>query len=151
MLNGVKIKKIIRYHDDRGFFSEIIKFEEETFCNVKQTSYTETYPNVIKAFHYHKKQFDVWFAVKGEMRIVLYDLRRNSPSYKQTQEICAGETNPVLVLIPPGVAHGYQVLGNQKACLFYHTSEKYNPNQPDEYRLAFDDKRIGFDWEVKNR
>ena len=136
MLNGVKIKKIIRYHDDRGFFSEIIKFEEETFCNVKQTSYTETYPNVIKASLYHKKQFD---------------LRRNSPSYKQTQEICAGETNPVLVLIPPGVAHGYQVLGNQKACLFYHTSEKYNPNQPDEYRLAFDDKRIGFDWEVKNR
>ena len=53
MLNGVKIKKIIRYHDDRGFFSEIIKFEEETFCNVKQTSYTETYPNVIKAFHNH--------------------------------------------------------------------------------------------------
>ncbi len=46
-LQGVKIKKIARFFDDRGFFSEVIKDGEETFREVKQTSYTETYPELL--------------------------------------------------------------------------------------------------------
>ena len=151
MIYGVKIKNIKRYHDDRGFFSEIIKFGEETFKQIKQTSYTETYPGVIKAFHWHKKQYDVWFPVKGQIRIALYDLRQGSPTQGEKQEIFAGQTNPVLVLIPPGVAHGYQVLGQQTAGMFYHTTEAYDPANPDEQRISFDDPRVNFDWQIKNR
>ena len=54
MIDGVKIKQLKLFHDDRGFFSEVIKFGEESFFEVKQTSYTETFPGVIKAFHWHK-------------------------------------------------------------------------------------------------
>ena len=151
MIDGVKIKEIKKHFDDRGFFAEIIKFGEDTFKEIKQTSYTETYPGVIKAFHWHKQQFDIWFPVKGSIRIVLYDLREDSPTYKETQVIYAGEDNPLVVLIPPGVAHGYQVLGSEKAGLFYHTSDAYNPNEPDEFRIPFDDKKINFDWQIKNR
>lgn len=149
MIDGVKIKPIKRFSDDRGFFSEIIKFGEETFCEVKQTSYTETYSGVIKAFHWHKKQYDVWFPVKGNMQIVLHDLRWDSPTYKETQVIYAGENNPTLILIPPGVAHGYRVLGSKLASLFYHTSEAYDPANPDEERIAWNDPQIGFDWTTK--
>ena len=78
MIQGVAIKKIITHHDDRGFFAEIVKFGEETFHEIKQTSYTETYPGVIKAFHWHKKQWDIWFVAKGMAQVVLYDLRENS-------------------------------------------------------------------------
>ena len=151
MIEGLKIKHIKRNFDDRGFFSEIIKFGEETFKEIKQTSYTETYPGVIKAFHYHKKQFDIWFPVRGNMQIVLYDLREDSPTKGETQVIYGGEDNSVVVLIPPKVAHGYRVLGNKKASLFYHTSEAYDPESPDEERIAFDDPMIGFDWKTKNR
>lgn len=149
MLEGVKIKLIKRISDDRGFFSEIIKFGEDTFCEVKQTSYTETYPGVIKAFHWHKKQYDVWFPVKGNMQIVLYDLRKKSSTYQKTQVIYAGENNPVLILIPPGVAHGYRVLGNVPASLFYHTSEPYNPKNPDEERISWNDLKINFKWDTQ--
>jgi len=151
MIDGVKIKEIKKHFDDRGFFAEIIKFGEDTFKEIKQTSYTETYPAVIKAFHWHKQQFDIWFPVKGSIRIVLYDLREDSPTYKETQVIYAGEDNPLVVLLPPGVAHGYQILGSEKAGLFYHTSDAYNPNEPDEFRIPFDDKKINFDWQIKNR
>jgi len=149
MIDGVKIKLIKRFSDDRGFFSEIIKFGEETFCEIKQTSYTETYPNVIKAFHWHKKQYDIWFPVKGNMQVVLYDMRENSQTKEETQVIYAGEKNPTLILIPPYVAHGYRVLGNEIASLFYHTSETYDPKNLDEERIPWNNPTIGFNWETK--
>jgi dTDP-4-dehydrorhamnose 3,5-epimerase len=78
-------------------------------------------------------------------------MRKNSKTYKETQVIYAGEDNPVLVVIPKGVAHGYRVLGVTPVTLFYHTTESYDPKNPDEERIDFDDKWIGFDWKTKNR
>lgn len=151
MINGVKIKKLVKHCDERGFFAEIMKAGEETFHEIRQTSYTETYPGVIKAFHWHKRQWDVWFVNKGMAQVVLYDLRADSPTKGETQVICAGEDNLCLIVIPPEVAHGYRVLGAEKVGLFYHTSEIYDSNNPDEERLSFDDPKIGFDWTTKNR
>ena len=145
MINDVSVKQLKKYCDDRGFFAEIIKDGEDTFHEVKQTSYTETQPGVIKAFHWHKKQWDVWFVVRGMAQVVLHDLRDDSSTKGETQVIFAGADNPVLISIPPGVAHGYRVIGNEKVALFYHTSEAYNPEGPDEERIDFDDPSIGFD------
>jgi dTDP-4-dehydrorhamnose 3,5-epimerase len=151
MIHTVQLKKLIKHSDDRGFFLEVLKSDDSFFKNVKQTSYTETYPGVIKAFHYHKKQDDIWFVAKGMAQVVLYDMRKDSPTYKETQVIYAGEDNLVLIYIPIWVAHGYKVLGNKKVCLFYHTTEAYDTKNPDEYRIPFDSKEIGFDWETKNK
>lgn len=151
MIKDVAVKQMKRWCDDRGFFSEVIKYGEETFHEVKQTSYTETFPGVIKAFHWHKKQWDVWFVIKGSAQVVLYDLREDSETKGETQVLVCGEDNPLLISIPPGVAHGYRVLGNERVGLLYHTSEAYDPKDPDEERISFDDPQIGFDWETKNR
>jgi dTDP-4-dehydrorhamnose 3,5-epimerase len=151
MISDVKIKQIKKFADDRGFFAEILKFGEEIFHDVKQTSYTETFPGVIKAFHWHKKQWDVWFVVRGNAQVVLHDLREDSSTKKETQVIFAGENNLVVIAIPPGVAHGYRVLGNENVGLFYHTSEAYDPQNPDEERVAWNDAKIGFDWITKNK
>jgi len=151
MIKDVSIKPLKRFSDDRGFFSEVLKFGEETFHEVKQTSYTETFPGVIKAFHWHKIQWDMWFVIKGSAQIVLHDLRADSPTKGETQAIYAGADNPLLVSIPPGVAHGYRVLGNERVGLFYHTSEAYDPKNPDEERIAFDDPAINFNWKTVNK
>ena len=91
MIKDVKVKKLVSNHDDRGFFAEVVKFGEETFHEIKQTSYAETYPGVIKAFHWHKRQWDIWFVVKGMAQVVLYDLREKSPTKGQTDVLCVGE------------------------------------------------------------
>ena len=101
---------------------------------------------MIKAFHWHEKQYDLWFFCSGEARVVLYDLRPESPTYQRLQVIFAGELEPMLIVIPPLVAHGYQVLGNKSACLFYHTTKSYNSDDPDEGRIPFDDPEISFPW-----
>jgi dTDP-4-dehydrorhamnose 3,5-epimerase len=78
MIDGVFVKKVIQHHDDRGFFAEVAKEGEDTYKPVKQTSYSETYPGVIKAFHWHKRQWDIWCVVKGMAQVALYDLRKES-------------------------------------------------------------------------
>jgi dTDP-4-dehydrorhamnose 3,5-epimerase len=151
MIEGVKMKQLKILPDDRGFITEIIKGGEETFAEIKQTTYSETYPGAIKAFHWHKKQTDIWFVASGMAQVVLYDLREDSPTHGQTDIFYLGEQNRAALLIPPGVAHGYRVLGIKPVKLFYHTDQTYDPQNPDEERIAFDDPTIGFDWNTRNR
>ena len=151
MIKGVQVKKLVKYNDDRGFFMEVLRNDDKLMKKFGQTSFTLTYSGVIKAFHYHKKQDDLWFVAGGMAQVVLYDMRKDSKTYKETQVIFAGEDNPVLILIPIGVAHGYKVLGEKPVTLFYHTTESYNAKKPDEHRIDFDDKKIGFDWTTKYR
>jgi len=150
-IHDVVIKKLVTHPDDRGYFREVLRDDDNLLRRFGQTSVTKTYPGVIKAFHWHKRQDDLWYVVDGMARVVLYDRRPDSPTFGETQVIYAGEDNPVLILIPAGVAHGYQVLGVKPVILFYQTTESYNPQDPDEERIPFDDPSIGFDWSIKNR
>lgn len=57
-----------------------------------------------------------------------------------------GEENPYLLFIPWGVAHGYRVLENTAAYIVYFTNTAYDPRNPDEYHITYDDPKIGFGW-----
>lgn len=151
MIDGVKVKQLKINADDRGFLMELLKEGEGVFKDIKQSNYTETYPGVIKAFHWHKKQWDIWFVISGMAQVVLHDLREDSSTYRETNVFYAGEKNYQVIAIPPGVAHGYRVLGSKPVGLVYFVTEAYDPKNPDEQRIEFDDPGIGFDWIIKNR
>jgi dTDP-4-dehydrorhamnose 3,5-epimerase len=151
MIKDVQVKKLVKHADDRGFFMEILRDDDNLLRKFGQSSMSLTYPGVIKAFHYHKKQDDLWFFPLGNAQVVLHDMREDSPTKGETNVFYMGENNPMLLYIPIGVAHGYRVLGNQPAAIVYFTTESYDPKDPDEYRLEFDDAAIGFDWDTKNR
>jgi dTDP-4-dehydrorhamnose 3,5-epimerase len=106
---------------------------------------------VIKAFHYHENQDDIWFFPVGNVEVVLYDRREGSMTKGETNIFYLGEDNPEIVLIPAGVAHGYRVLGNKPAYIVYFTTNSYNPEEPDEKRIPWNDSVIGFDWNTKHR
>lgn len=150
-IHDVIVKKLVTHSDDRGYFREIVREDDGLLRRFGQTAITKSYPDVIKAFHWHKDQDDVWYVASGMARIVLYDRRPDSPTFGATQVVYAGDDNPVAVLIPSGIAHGYQVLGRQPVLLFYHVTQAYDPKDPDEERIPFDDPAIGFDWSIKNR
>jgi dTDP-4-dehydrorhamnose 3,5-epimerase len=79
--------------------------------------------------------------------VALADLRRGSPTFGLRNTIYIGEKRPWQVLIPPGVAHGYKVIGDETAVLVYVTSAFYDPS--DECRIPFDDRRLAYDWETQ--
>jgi dTDP-4-dehydrorhamnose 3,5-epimerase len=150
-IEGVVVKEPTVHADDRGLLMEVVRDDEPVFREVKQTTFTVSYPGVIKAFHWHRRQWDVWFFSAGMAQVVLYDLRRDSSSYGRTEVFFMGDRRPAVIAIPPGVAHGYRVLGSEPVGLFYHTTERYEPSAPDEERISFDDPRIGFDWQTRHR
>ena len=155
MIEGVKVK-ILKVHRDEtdveqadvkpGFLMEVLRDDDELFTKFGQSTFTITYPGTIKAFHYHKKQDDLWFVAAGRALVVLHDLRKDSPSWRETQTFECGAGDYKLILIPAGVAHGYKVISAEPVLMFYHTTESYDPQNPDEERLAYDDPAIGFDW-----
>jgi dTDP-4-dehydrorhamnose 3,5-epimerase len=148
-IDGVKIKPLKTYLTEDGYFRELVRDEDNFLESFGQSSISLAHPGFIKAFHYHKKQDDVWYIVSGQIRAVLYDQRPESSTYKQTQVIILGKEDPKVLFIPRGVAHGYQVLGKEDAVLLYHTNHHYDPS--DELRIAFDNKEIGFDWSIHNQ
>lgn len=151
MIEGVTVKKIVKHCDDRGFFAELVRDDDKLLERFGQASWSTSYPGVVKAFHYHEHQDDLWFFPSGNAQVVLHDLREESPTKRMTDVYYMGVENPILLLIPKGVAHGYRVLGNEPATVIYFTTQSYNPENPDEKRIPWDDKTIGFDWQTKNR
>jgi dTDP-4-dehydrorhamnose 3,5-epimerase len=149
MIQGVACKPLTALSDDRGSFMEVVREDDPFFTRFGQSNFSITYPGVVKAWHWHRRQDDLWFVVSGMAQVGLHDLRDDSPSRGQTQVLYLGDFNRTLLYIPHGVAHGYRVLGPQPMGLIYYTTHTYDPE--DELRLAWDDPSIGFDWTTKNR
>ena len=151
MIAGVEIKPLVRHADDRGYLAELLRADEPIYSGFGQANVTLTYPGVVKAWHYHKEQDDLWVCVKGMIRAAMYDMREGSATFGQVQELYLGDHNPLLVKIPIDVAHGYKVVGHESAILIYFVTAPYDRAHPDEYRIPWDSPDIPFDWSLRNR
>jgi dTDP-4-dehydrorhamnose 3,5-epimerase len=149
---GLEIKQLRSHGDGRGFFREIVRFNDPIFEGGRfaQWSHSRMQKNVVKAWHYHHVQYDWWYVALGQIETVLYDNRPESKSYKTKLVLKMGdsekfgpETHEVLVKIPPGVLHGLKVLSDE-AHLFYITSETYNPQE--EGRIRYDSPLVPHAW-----
>ncbi|MEK7290545.1 MAG: dTDP-4-dehydrorhamnose 3,5-epimerase family protein, partial [Planctomycetota bacterium] len=90
MIDGVKIKKLKVIPDERGRLMEILRNDDAIFLKFGQVYITTAYPGVVKAWHYHKIQTDHFAVVLGMMKVVLYDGRKDSPTFGQVNEFIAG-------------------------------------------------------------
>ena len=153
LITGVQISPISIYPDDRGYFLEIHRLGKGLAAHfppqTSQISAALSYPGTIKAFHYHLHQTDCWTPVKGLLQVVLADLRANSPSFGLRNTMYVGSLRPWQVLIPPGIAHGYKVIGRDEALLVYMTDKFYNP--ADEGRIPYNDGSLNYDWETQHK
>lgn len=153
LIDGVKVSAFPIWPDDRGYFLEIMRvgnglpaaFNTAT----TQVSAALSYPGTIKAFHYHLEQTDFWVAAAGMFQVVLVDLRKGSPSFGRKNTLYVGNLRPWHILIPPGVGHGYKVIGRDPAMLVYVTNQFYNPK--DEGRIAYNQEDIAYDWELQHK
>jgi len=150
MIYGVIVKKLKVIADERGRLMEILRSDDNFFEKFGQVYMTTAYPGVVKGWHYHKKQYDNMAVVKGMMKIVLYDSRKESVSFGEINEIIAGIHNPVLVHIPPFVYHGFKCISEDEAIAVNTPTEEYNYQEPDEFRLPAHDNYIPYKWERKD-
>ena len=99
---------------------------------------------MIRALHYHERgQDDLFACVQGMVRVVVLD-RETGETF--TEDI--GEQNPIAIYIPGTNAHGYEALTD---CLFlYHVTEEYDPDDPDEHGIPWDDPRVVDLWSTRS-
>lgn len=107
-----------------------------------QINVSYSYPGTIRAFHRHKKQYDNWFVVKGNMEVAIYNEELGDLGV-----FSLGEGDPVLS-IAPGLWHGFKTLGNEEVILLYYVTNKYDPNNPDEERAEWN---AFYNWETPKK
>ena len=150
MIDGVKIKKLKVIPDERGQLMEMLRADDEIFIRFGQVYMTTAYPGVVKAWHYHKKQVYNCVVVKGMMKVVLYDSRGDSPTFREINEFFMGEHNPILLQIPAYVYHGFKAISESEAIVVNCPTEVYSYQDPDEYRISPHGGEIPYDWARKD-
>jgi dTDP-4-dehydrorhamnose 3,5-epimerase len=129
-LNNIKVKKLVTYSDDRGYLFEVLRCDDDQFAKFGQAYVNYTEPGVIKGFHSHAKNEDNFVCLSGRIRLVLLDDLTN-----EAREFYLGPENLMLVNIPTGLMHGWQALGNERACVLNVSTEAFNRENPDEVRV----------------
>jgi dTDP-4-dehydrorhamnose 3,5-epimerase len=153
LIEGVRIQPYDIWPDDRGYFLEVIRMNQGLAADFDpaqtQVSAALSYAGTIKAFHYHQHQTDLWVPAQGMFQIALVDMRAGSPTFGAKNTMYVGSLKPWQILVPPGVGHGYKVIGDRAGMLVYVTNRLYNPK--DEGRIAYNDPSIAYDWELQHK
>jgi dTDP-4-dehydrorhamnose 3,5-epimerase len=150
MIKDVVVKQLKFIPDERGRLMEILRCNEDVFTKFGQVYLTTTYPGVVKAWHFHKKQDDFIVCVKGVLKLVLYDAREDSPTKGEVNQFFIGDYNPALVKVPKMIYHGWKCVSTEEALVINVPTEPYNPEEPDEYRTDPHNNDIPYDWERKD-
>ena len=134
---------LARHEDDRGWFTELARASAlpKPF---KQANLSRSRQGVIRGLHYHERgQDDLFVCLAGMVRVVVLD-RETDQTF--TEDI--GDDNPVALYVPGTKAHGYEALTD---CLFaYLVTEEYDPNDPDEHGVPWDDERVRHLWSTSS-
>jgi len=145
-IDGVEIVELKRFSDDGGSMTELARLTDGhpqavAGFTLRQVNYSEVEPGVIKAFHLHQRQTDVWYVPPTDrMLLVLLDVRQGSKSEGARMRLPLGAGASRLVRIPPGVAHGVRNLAAMAGRIIYFTDIHFSPEPSmcDEGRLPWD-------------
>jgi dTDP-4-dehydrorhamnose 3,5-epimerase len=150
LIAGVKTKPLRVVPDERGWLMEILRADDEAmFSKFGQVYVSATYPGVVKAWHYHKIQIDAFACVAGMIKLVMVDTRPGSSTQGAVNEFFVGDRNPLLVLVPNLVYHGWKCISTQVALVINVTTEPYRHDDPDEFRIE-PHGTLPYDWSRKD-
>ena len=148
-INGLVIIKTKNFHDERGFFTEILKeslYIKELNVKFKQVNLSVSKKNVLRGLHFQtgeKAQGKLIKVIKGEVFDVVVDIRKESPTYKQWLSFDLSENDEKMVYVPAGCAHGF-LSKKDGTCFLYACTEEYSPGN--EFGIRYDDPGLAITW-----
>jgi dTDP-4-dehydrorhamnose 3,5-epimerase len=138
VIDGVRTIPLTRHEDERGWFAEIWRASGLP-KPTRQVNLSRSRKGVIRGLHFHERQDDVFVCLEGMVRVVILD-RTTGETF--TEDI--GDDNFVAVYVPGRYAHGYEALTD--SLFMYLVTEEYDPSNPDEDGLPWDDERVRHLW-----
>lgn len=148
LIEGVELQQLKKNCDERGFLMEILREDFPIFKKFAMAYVSLNYPGVIRAWHYHKLQDDLFVCINGMIKVALYDPREGSSTKGEVNEFFIGEDNPLIIKIPALVYHGYKTIGTKPSLLINFPTKLYDYKNPDEYRIPYNDPSIPYNWDI---
>ena len=147
LIEGVRIRSATTLPDERGTVCEMFScawdFDDAPLVYVYQITIR---PQKIKGWVVHREQVDRLFVSQGTLKIVLYDDRADSPTYRMLNEIYLSEHNRGLIRIPQGVYHAVQNVELTDALFVNFPTRPYQHANPDKYRLPLNNSLIPYNF-----
>ncbi len=153
-ISGVQLIDFSLYTDDGGDFHEIARLtsgvvERIPGFELQQINRSRFNPGLVKAFHLHLNQDEVWVVHPLDRLLVgLLDVRKESETEDASMRFVLGGGKSKLLYIPRGVAHGGTVLGHQAVDVVYLVNRQFSEQNPDEWRLPWNILGEDF-WQIK--
>ncbi|MFN2467330.1 MAG: dTDP-4-dehydrorhamnose 3,5-epimerase family protein [Gaiellaceae bacterium] len=143
MIDGVTRMPLRLFEDERGWFTELYRASRLPKPAL-QTNLSFSRRGVIRGLHYHDRgQDDLFACLRGMARVVVLD-----PASGETFTEDIGEENPVALYIRGTLAHGFEALTD--LLFLYHVTEEYDPSDPDEHGVPWDDPRVRHLWSTRS-
>jgi dTDP-4-dehydrorhamnose 3,5-epimerase len=143
MIEGLVRIPLRRIEDERGWFLELRR-DSALPRPSAQTNISFSRQGVIRGLHYHLRgQDDLFACLHGTARVVVLD---RDTGEAHSEDI--GDGNPVALYIPGRHAHGFEALTDLLFC--YHVTEEYDPADPDEHEISWNDPRVRHLWSTRD-
>jgi dTDP-4-dehydrorhamnose 3,5-epimerase-like enzyme len=150
MIKDVRLISLKVNTDDRGYLIVVGSSGREDAPDIPTIREVYLVGNMakgtIRAFHKHQDLWDYFFIARGSAKFVLVDDRPGGN--KETNAFVLTERNPSLLVVPPGIYHGWMSLEDDTEMVSL-ANNPYNPKSPDEKRIAPDS--FGDVWTIKGR
>lgn len=133
---GLEVKDLTVHSDDRGDLYEVVH-------NYEMPRFAQSYivkdftRDTVRAFHKHEKLWDYFCIVHGRAKFVIVDDREDSDTYQNRETIVLDAGHPKMIVVPPGLHHGWQSLTDD-TILLSTGSDLYDEEEPDEVRISPD-------------
>ena len=133
MIEGVLINKLKQIPDERGAIYHMLRRDNDHFIEFGEIYFSIAFPGIIKGWHEHTKQIQNYAVIDGKIKLVLFDNRSNSKTYKKIDEIFLGEENYSLVTIPTGIITAYKCISKKNSILANCSTLPHDPNEMINY------------------
>jgi len=149
-LPGVLVVRPRVFGDERGFFLELYKHTDFVQGGIRehlvQDNFSKSARGVLRGLHYQKSphaQGKLVMCMKGGIFDVAVDIRKGSPHYGKWMGMELTEENRLMLYVPPGFAHGFQVVSDSAEVL-YKCTEEYSP--ADDRGILWNDPELDISW-----
>ena len=144
MIEGVKISELKVISDKRGKIMHMMRTDSQVFKKFGEIYFSTIYKNIIKGWHWHLTSTLNYACIKGKVKLVLFDDRKNSKSKNQYQEIILTPEKYFLVTIPPNIWNGFKGIDTEESIIANCLD---NPHDEKEMvRKDISDKYFNFNW-----
>jgi dTDP-4-dehydrorhamnose 3,5-epimerase len=145
MINGIKITPLKQIVDERGKIMHMIRNDSKIFEKFGEIYFSTVNPGFVKAWHLHKENTLNYVCIKGKVKLVLFDDRKDSSTTGQHQELILSPEDYFLVTIPPFIWNGFKGLSDSDSIIANCMTLPHN--EKEMVRKDPSDKSFNYKWD----